>query len=97
MTPEERKSDVAELNQTQKVSTLSFKGARSKECVEEKTESETKWSQMVARRHKRYTNAGKVVTQPTPDTVNRYELPWMDGRDELTTKQVGEKGDNCKK
>jgi len=44
VTPEECKSDVAELNQTQKVSTLSSKGARLKESVEEKTESETKWS-----------------------------------------------------
>jgi len=35
----------------------------------------------------------KVVTQPTPDIVNRYELSWMDGRDKLTSKQVGEMGD----
>jgi len=36
VTPEERKSDVAELNQTLKVSILLSKGARLKESVEEK-------------------------------------------------------------
>jgi len=79
VTPEGRKSDVAELNQTLKSSTLSPKGARLKESVEEKKESETKWSYIVAGRHKRYTKASKIVTQPTPDRVNGYELPWMDG------------------
>jgi hypothetical protein len=38
VTLKERESDVAELNQTIKVSTLSSKIARSKESVEEKTE-----------------------------------------------------------
>jgi len=71
VTPEECKSDVAELNQTLQVSTSSSKGARLNESVEEKTESETDWSEIVARRHKRYTKASKVVTQPTPDIVNR--------------------------
>jgi len=36
VTPEERKSDVAELNKTLEVSTLLSKGARLKESVEEK-------------------------------------------------------------
>jgi hypothetical protein len=44
VTPEERKNDVAELNQTLKVSTLLSKGARLKESVEEKN---GKWNKMV--------------------------------------------------
>jgi hypothetical protein len=40
----------------------------------------------------KYTKESKVVTQPIPDVVNRYELPWINERDKLTSKEVGEKG-----
>jgi hypothetical protein len=63
-----------------------------KASVEEKMESETTLSEVMARRHNRYTKASKVV-QLIPVIINHYELARLDGQGEqLASKQVGKRG-----
>jgi hypothetical protein len=56
------------------ISIRSSKIASLKDLLEDKTVKETKWTEVVAGGHKRFTKASKLITQ-LPVIINRYELP----------------------
>ena len=46
-----------------------------KELLQDKTESELEWADVVAGWHKRFTNVSTLKIQSIFVTVNRFELP----------------------